>query len=119
MSSGTSRHPSPPRGRASWTIAGAAVALVAALAGCAVETPPSIPGAPERRAAVVPARRAGTGPDGGDAGDASCAASCPSPREGEELAGCHPSRLDRRVAAHRGALGEPPDEWVVCYFEAR
>ena len=108
-----------PRAPARRSVVTSVMLVTAVLAGCAVEARPSVPGAPERRAVVVPARRSPTGPDRPNASDASCLASCPPARDGEELAGCHPSQLDRRVAAHRGALGEPPDEWVVCYFEAR
>ncbi len=95
-----------------------AALLLASLQGCAIEASPSVPGAPERRAVVVPAQRA-PGPDGPDASEPSCDASCPTPRADEELDGCYPVHLDGRVVHHRLALGERPTAWVVCAFEAR
>jgi hypothetical protein len=85
---------------------GLVAVLVLALAGCALEASPSVPGAPDRRAVVVPTR-------------SSCEASCPAARDDEELDTCHPIQLTARVEHHRRALGETPTEWVVCYFEER
>lgn len=93
--------------------------LGVALAGCALEASPSVPGAPDRRAVVVPARPAPGATDGPAARAASCEASCPNARPDEERGDCHPVHLTARIEHHRRALGERPTEWVVCYFEER
>ncbi|HTJ84260.1 MAG TPA: hypothetical protein VL400_21215 [Polyangiaceae bacterium] len=86
-----------------------------ALSACSIEVPPSVPGAPERRAVVVPDSSGGE--HGGVVPPEECSAICPPPRAGEALDQCHGTRLDPVMAAHRKALGENVSNWVLCYYE--
>ena len=102
----------PPR----WTLA---AAIAASLAGCTLDASPSIPEATDGGTVVVPDPRSdaqifqdGHGSEVID----DCASVCPR-RQAREIAECHPTRLEPRLARHRRHLGEPTTGWVVCYYE--
>jgi hypothetical protein len=93
--------------------------LLAILGGCAIEAPPTVPGAPERRALVVPWRLDAEPQRRGSEDPPTCSLSCPPADAGEELADCHPASLSPELDAHRLALGEAQARWLVCSYEAR
>ena len=93
-----------------------AIALAFGLSGCSIEIAPTVPTAPERRALVVPMTMSTS--RHGVVSSKMCATVCPKPADGEALDDCHGTELDATVHAHREALGEHGDEWVVCYYGA-
>jgi hypothetical protein len=93
--------------------------LAAALGACAAATPPTAPAQAERRAVVVPAPPGARAGGGTTPSAPACGASCPAPRPGEVLAGCHDADPDRRLGGLRAARADPATDWIVCYFDPR